>query len=612
MRLLLAECLSARCLGALVHAWYATPPHHPRSRLVRRPVAAALVGGVVMRNGVMISAERPRLERELDRLEVGGLAIIAGSAGYGKSSSVASWSTRSGSPTRWIRAARGLADALVLAADEDAGSWLPRMSRAVRRGQPYLACATALTVDLAMPHAELTLVIDDADAMATDPDGLAFLRLIAERGPDASRVILIGRHSATLRLATARSKRGVLEIGAQALRISPQQTRQIAEARGWSGTPTRLEEARRAAAGNGGMLAAWLARESDISVQSDLNDFIRRDVVAGSAPLLRRLTEVDGGNADTSLLQSLWGEGLLIAPASHDELGGDLWSIPEMIATALNLPRAVFGQTATPSEPPTYVLKRLPQSEKCVQIHDLGPLYVEANGRTIAGSSIRPRSLALLIYLGTRPRHTATREEAIDALWPDADPQAGLNSLNQAIYHLRRAIDSDYESAPEGGATPYIRHEAEVVSMNPELVRFDSARLSARLNKVRVRPRAEELEDLLDNYHGPFGAELPFEPWVERYRSTLEVGLLAVIERAVAAAHAAGDYDRAINLAARASRIDPEDGGLLESLATLLAEDGAMASARRAAKRAVNVLREMEITPPAELVRLSERTKDLH
>lgn len=240
--------------------------------------------------------------------------MIAGSAGYGKSSSVASWSTRSGSPTRWIRAARGLADALVLATDEDAGAWLPRLSRAVRRGQPHLACATALTVDLAMPHAELTLVIDDADAIATDPDGLAFLRLLAERGPDTSRVILIGRHSATLRLATAKSKRGVLEIGAQALRISPQQTRQIAEARGWSGTPTRLEEARRAAAGNGGMLAAWLARESDVSMQGDLNDFIRRDVVAGSAPLLRRLTEVDGGNADTSLLQSLWGRASSLRP----------------------------------------------------------------------------------------------------------------------------------------------------------------------------------------------------------------------------------------------------------------------------------------------------------
>ena len=312
-----------------------------------------------MRKGVRISAERPRMERELDQLEAGSLAVIAGSAGYGKSSSVASWSTRSGGPTRWIRAARGLADALVLAADEDAGAWLPRLSRAVRRGQPHLACATALTVDLAMPHAELTLVIDDADALATDPEGLTFLRSIVERGPDTSRVILIGRRSASLRLATARSKRGVLEIGAQALRISPQQTRQIAEARGWSGTPTRLEEARRAAAGNGGMLAAWLSRETDAALQGDLNDFICRDVVAGSAPLLRRLAQTNGDQPELEVLSSLWGEGLLLAPASHDELGGEGWAIPEMIATALNLSPRIVRHAAAPSEPSTYlVLKR--------------------------------------------------------------------------------------------------------------------------------------------------------------------------------------------------------------------------------------------------------------
>jgi DNA-binding SARP family transcriptional activator len=64
-------------------------------------------------------------------------------------------------------------------------------------------------------------------------------------------------------------------------------------------------------------------------------------------------------------------------------------------------------------------------------VHDLGPLSIEVAGRRIEGTAIRPRSVALLHYLATRPRHAATRDEAIDALWPEAEAQAGLNSLNQ-------------------------------------------------------------------------------------------------------------------------------------------------------------------------------------
>lgn len=122
----------------------------------------------------------------------------------------------------------------------------------------YQPCAQRHSSPISAPHSELTLVIDDADALATSPEGLAFLRALAERTPDRSRVALIGRRVAELRLIAARAKRQVMHIGAAALRVTPRQTRQIAEARGWRGAPTALEEARRAAAGNGGILATWL------------------------------------------------------------------------------------------------------------------------------------------------------------------------------------------------------------------------------------------------------------------------------------------------------------------------------------------------------------------
>ena len=551
-----------------------------------------------------VHSARPRIDAALDALTDGGLALICGSAGYGKSSSVAAWGIRADRPMRWLRANRGLDDALHLAADEDDGVRLPRLARAVRQQQLATVCAAALLADLSAPHSELIFVVDDADALAESPNGLAFLRALAERAPDRSRVALIGRRVAELRLIAARAKREVMQIGASALRVSPRQTRQIAEARGWSGAPTALEEARRAAAGNGGILATWLDQMREGGDRTELEEFIRRDVVGSSEPLLARLARPEGEAPSPELLRTLWEEGLLIAPAAHDELGETGWTIPRFIAETLKLPHALAVVQDDPGFTPRVATPRI--VSPLAIVHDLGPLSIEVAGRTIEGTAIRPRSVALLHYLATRPRHAATRDEAIDALWPEAEAQAGLNSLNQAIYHLRRALDPDYDLAlQEGTPTPYIRHEAEMVTVNLELVSFDSARLRSTLDAIRRRARVDQIDDLLDSYLGPFGIEVPFEPWAEQHRSALDVGIFAVIEREMAAAYSVGDIDRAIDLALRAVRIDPTDGAMLEHLALLLEESGSIAGARRAAARAVSALREMDIAPNPALQRIS-------
>jgi len=552
-----------------------------------------------------VHSARPRIDAALDALADGGLALICGSAGYGKSSAVAAWGIRTDRPMRWLRASRDLVDALHLAADEDDGVRLPRLARAVRQQQPASVCASALLADLSAPHSELILVIDDADALAESPEGLGFLCALAERAPDRSRVALIGRRVAQLRLIAARAKRQVMHVGAAALRVSPRQTRQIAEAKGWSGAPTALEEARRAAAGNGGLLAAWIDQMRDGGDRTELDEFIRRDVVGGSGSLLARLAQPAGEEPSPELLRTLWEEGLLIAPADQDELGETGWTIPRFIAETLNLPHLL---DAIPNDvgiaPMTTVAPRA--LSPLAIVHDLGPLSIDVAGRTIEGTAIRPRSVALLHYLATRPRHAATRDEAIDALWPEAEAQAGLNSLNQAIYHLRRALDPDYDLALQDGTpTPYIRHEAEMVTVNLDLVSFDSARLRSTLDAVRRRASVDQVDELLDSYLGPFAVEVPFEPWAEQHRGALDVGIFAVIEREMAAAYAVGDIDRAIDLALRAVRIDPTDGAMLEHLALLLEESGSIAGARRAAARAVSALREMDVAPSPALQRIS-------
>ena len=118
------------------------------------------------------------------------------------------------------------------------------------------------------------------------------------------------------------------------------------------------------------------------------------------------------------------------ANADQDELGESAWTIPRFIAETLELPHVIGATFASPKAAPPRSGAPRAISNVAV-VHDLGPLSIEVAGRIIEGTDSRPRSVALLHYLATRPRHAATRDEAIDALWPEAEAQAGLNSLNQ-------------------------------------------------------------------------------------------------------------------------------------------------------------------------------------
>ena len=97
-----------------------------------------------------------------------------------------------------------------------------------------------------------------------------------------------------------------------------------------------------------------------------------------------------------------------------------------------------------------------------VFVEDQGRVSIRVGDRAVDGSSIRRKVLALLCFLLTRPRYAATRDEVMDALWPEFDPADALNSLNQTVYFLRRVFEPTYkEDLSPGLRTPRIgRHLA--------------------------------------------------------------------------------------------------------------------------------------------------------
>src|SRR5207237_7718829 len=87
--------------------------------------------------------------------------------------------------------------------------------------------------------------------------------------------------------------------------------------------------------------------------------------------------------------------------------------------------------------------------------------------RVVDGAQIRRKVLALICFLVSRPRFVATREEVLDSLWPDHDPDSALNSLNQTVYFLRRVFEPTYTESSSPG---YVGQDADTIWLDPELV----------------------------------------------------------------------------------------------------------------------------------------------
>ncbi|TME10563.1 MAG: hypothetical protein E6I65_08445, partial [Chloroflexi bacterium] len=85
---------------------------------------------------------------------------------------------------------------------------------------------------------------------------------------------------------------------------------------------------------------------------------------------------------------------------------------------------------------PGYLLAR--RLANRVLVEDLGRVRITVGTRTIEGGDIRRKVLALLCLLLSKANFASTRDEVIESLWPDSDPDSALNSLNQTVYFLRR------------------------------------------------------------------------------------------------------------------------------------------------------------------------------
>jgi DNA-binding SARP family transcriptional activator len=231
-----------------------------------------------------------------------------------------------------------------------------------------------------------------------------------------------------------------------------------------------------------------------------------------------------------------------------------------------------------------------------VVIEDLGRVELVADGKAIPSQAVRRKVLAMLSFLLTRTRFAATRDEVIDALWPDLSPDVAANSLNQTVYFLRRVFEPGYVDDLSAG---YVHHNSDVLWLDAELISSRSARCLAILDQIRADPSPEHVVRLSLEYTDRFALDFAYEEWAVPFRSALHVAYLEVIESAVTRDMATGHHDRAIEIARRALDLDPTVESLEVALLRLYRATGAHAAAAEQYGHYATVLKEeLGVEPP--------------
>ena len=229
-----------------------------------------------------------------------------------------------------------------------------------------------------------------------------------------------------------------------------------------------------------------------------------------------------------------------------------------------------------------------------VLVSDLGRVELSIGNRTLDGSLVRRKVLALLCFLVSRTNMSATREEVLEALWPDLEPTTALNSLNQTVYFLRRVFEPDFSEETSPG---YLGQDGELIWLDQRLVTSSSRLARAVIRSASGAPDPEGVLELAQMYTGRFAIDFTYDDWAADYRDALHASYLRVVERSIRSDIDSGHYDRGIFVAQLVAEVEPDSDEIQLGLLRLLRLSGATAAAAEQYEHYARSQRELGAEP---------------
>jgi DNA-binding SARP family transcriptional activator len=138
------------------------------------------------------------------------------------------------------------------------------------------------------------------------------------------------------------------------------------------------------------------------------------------------------------------------------------------------------------------------------------------------------RATHLVQLLSLQPRRRMTRDQVIDALWPQLDPKAGSANLRKAVHHARQALGR-YE-----GLAIQVN---EVVLWPERTVLVDAEAFARRAATALSRKDAAACAEVAGSYGGDLLPGARYEAWTEPFREQLNATYLELLR-------ASGQWER--------------------------------------------------------------------
>ena len=134
------------------------------------------------------------------------------------------------------------------------------------------------------------------------------------------------------------------------------------------------------------------------------------------------------------------------------------------------------------------------------------------------------RAAAIVKLLALEPTRARRREQLLEILWPDLDPESAANNLRVALHHARLGFER--AGAPAG---VFLLREGDLVVLGPRdqtIVDVDTFAEEARHAWQSADPAVAAQAAAL--YAGDLLPEDPYEDWAASRREGLRASILTL------------------------------------------------------------------------------------